>query len=232
MSEVPPVQPQQQPPFASQPMPPQPEKRSNSTLIWIIVGIVAFCGVFGIGIFAAILFPVFSQARYAAQKTSCLSNQKQLATSFIMYATDSDEQLPPKNKPWMDLVQPYTESESVFHCPSLSKDNHSAYGYAANKYVLGESFESFIEPMNGALLFDSVLTPRNADSGFESLPRPGRHNNANNFAFLDGHASSVKDGMPLPAEVPPMDRLSPDNEKTAGQDQVNLDNLDKPLIEK
>jgi type II secretory pathway pseudopilin PulG len=44
-----------------------------------------------IAILAAILFPVFSQARESARQTSCLSNTKQLALSTLMYAQDYDE---------------------------------------------------------------------------------------------------------------------------------------------
>ena len=43
-----------------------------------------------IAILAAILFPVFSQAREAARKTSCLSNERQLGIAARMYMTDYD----------------------------------------------------------------------------------------------------------------------------------------------
>jgi len=48
-----------------------------------------------IAILAAILFPVFAQAKVAAKKTMVLSNCKQLGLANIMYATDSDDLLPP-----------------------------------------------------------------------------------------------------------------------------------------
>jgi len=44
-----------------------------------------------IAILAAILFPVFAQAKLAAKKTSDLSNLKQLGTASIMYGTDNDD---------------------------------------------------------------------------------------------------------------------------------------------
>src|SRR5438270_13311006 len=47
-----------------------------------------------IAILAAILFPVFAQAREAARQTTCLSNLKQLGTGLTMYAQDHDETLP------------------------------------------------------------------------------------------------------------------------------------------
>lgn len=47
-----------------------------------------------IAILAAILFPVFAQAKEAAKKTQSISNAKQLGTSTMIYATDYDDYLP------------------------------------------------------------------------------------------------------------------------------------------
>lgn len=47
-----------------------------------------------IAILAAILFPVFAQAKEAAKKTQLISNTKQIATSFILYAGDYDDRFP------------------------------------------------------------------------------------------------------------------------------------------
>jgi prepilin-type N-terminal cleavage/methylation domain-containing protein len=44
-----------------------------------------------IAILAAILFPVFAQAREKARAASCLSNCKQLGLSQMMYTQDWDE---------------------------------------------------------------------------------------------------------------------------------------------
>ncbi len=63
-------------------------KRSGFTLIELLVVIAI------IAILAAILFPVFAQAREQARSTSCLSNVKQIGLSVKMYATDYDEAFP------------------------------------------------------------------------------------------------------------------------------------------
>lgn len=47
-----------------------------------------------IAILAAILFPVFAQAREKARQATCASNLKQLGTAFIMYSTDYDDTFP------------------------------------------------------------------------------------------------------------------------------------------
>lgn len=62
--------------------------RRAFTLIELLVVIAI------IAILAAILFPVFAQAKAAAKKTSDLSNQKQLATAFQIYLTDNDDLYP------------------------------------------------------------------------------------------------------------------------------------------
>jgi prepilin-type N-terminal cleavage/methylation domain-containing protein len=59
--------------------------RRAFTLIELLVVIAI------IAILAAILFPVFAQAKEAAKKTSCLSNDKQIGTSAQMYLTDNDD---------------------------------------------------------------------------------------------------------------------------------------------
>ncbi len=47
-----------------------------------------------IAILAAILFPVFAQAKLAAKKTADLSNIKQIGTAVVLYINDSDDVYP------------------------------------------------------------------------------------------------------------------------------------------
>jgi prepilin-type processing-associated H-X9-DG protein len=82
-----------------------------------------------IAILAAILFPVFAQAREKARSASCLSNMKQLATAVMMYTQDYDEMYPAGfdalnwtgNDLWSRKVEPYIKNLKVFTCPSDSK---------------------------------------------------------------------------------------------------------------
>lgn len=62
-----------------------PQRRLAFTLIELLVVIAI------IAILAAILFPVFAQAREKARSTTCLSNLKQIGLGFMMYAQDYDE---------------------------------------------------------------------------------------------------------------------------------------------
>src|SRR5579859_1170301 len=78
-----------------------------------------------IAILAAILFPVFAQAREKARQTSCLSNSKQLGLGIAMYVQDYDERMPGLEWAWQSaqftwpqMVQPYIKNWNLFRCPS------------------------------------------------------------------------------------------------------------------
>lgn len=96
-----------------------------------------------IGILAAILFPVFSQARDMARATASLSNMQQIGHATQMYAQDYDETLIPwRNCPvrsqdgvqacsindqvaslWTNTIQPYQKNKDILFCPSYSDAN-------------------------------------------------------------------------------------------------------------
>lgn len=101
--------------------------KNGFTLIELLVVIAI------IAILAAILFPVFAQAREKARQTSCLSNHKQLATAIMMYAQDYDEQYPNglQQDWWMDTwvrtTQPYVKNFQVYRCPSDSVAANPSY---------------------------------------------------------------------------------------------------------
>lgn len=66
-----------------------------------------------IAILAAILFPVFAQAREKARGTTCLSNVKQIGLGIIMYADDNDEILP-RSYSWEHNDNPFSLSTGTF----------------------------------------------------------------------------------------------------------------------
>ena len=117
------------------------QRRNGFTLIELLVVIAI------IAILAAILFPVFAQARAKARQTSCLSNMKQINLATAMYVQDYDESFYPhrfnsgtdtnpflqdpvgnatisgsaRNKTfWISLLQPYCKNYQLFACPSNS----------------------------------------------------------------------------------------------------------------
>jgi len=80
-----------------------------------------------IAILAAILFPVFAQAREKARAITCVSNMKQIGLAMLMYAQDNDELLPryqtfPADPNriadnWLGIIQPYEKNVQLTACP-------------------------------------------------------------------------------------------------------------------
>jgi prepilin-type N-terminal cleavage/methylation domain-containing protein len=97
-------------------------KRTNNafTLIELLVVIAI------IAILAAILFPVFAQAKAAAKKTADLSNLKQTGLSIFLYANDYDDSLGdavtygPETETYIlaARLQPYTKNRQIFKAPT------------------------------------------------------------------------------------------------------------------
>jgi prepilin-type N-terminal cleavage/methylation domain-containing protein len=71
-----------------------------------------------IAVLAAILFPVFAQAREAARKSSCSENLYQVGMALQMYARDHDGRMPPRNHDLSPLVGGYLESPAALLCPT------------------------------------------------------------------------------------------------------------------
>lgn len=101
--------------------------RRAFTLIELLVVIAI------IAILAAILFPVFAQAREKARQTSCASNMKQWGTAANMYMQDYDGLYVSPYKYqgggcetldwWDDLLQPYAKNRQIAICPSAPLRN-------------------------------------------------------------------------------------------------------------
>jgi prepilin-type N-terminal cleavage/methylation domain-containing protein/prepilin-type processing-associated H-X9-DG protein len=116
------------------------------TLIEVLVVIAI------IAILAAILFPVFAQARDSARKTSSLSNQKQIGLALHMYLNDYDEtffftrntaiwqgydQDPEELEELLFplLLAPYVKNTQLFYSPSDRLINKGITSYAVNAHL-------------------------------------------------------------------------------------------------
>jgi len=144
------------------------------TLIELLVVIAV------IAILAAILFPVFAQAREKARQATCLSNLKQLSLGVLMYVQDYDEQFPPpaglvytspvgksncmECNGWELLTKPYTKSDNLYLCPDWRRIPlvqgtmpnpdwyYGSYGLAAG--FLGKSLSLVNFPSQKVMTYD------------------------------------------------------------------------------
>jgi len=130
-------------------------RRKAFTLIELLVVIAI------IAILAAILFPVFSQAREKARQSSCLSNLRQVGLAMRQYAQDYDEKTPPVRVPlpsrtivgarwscydpnWLggmpavfhpyDGYQPYMRNSQLLVCPSNPERSYGSRWALQNEY--------------------------------------------------------------------------------------------------
>ncbi len=112
-------------------------KRVGFTLIELLVVIAI------IAILAAILFPVFAQAREKARQITCISNEKQIGLAILQYVQDYDEVMPipgfngtcqrigtawdgravMNRYDWRWAIQPYVKSVSLPLCPDYERPN-------------------------------------------------------------------------------------------------------------
>jgi prepilin-type N-terminal cleavage/methylation domain-containing protein/prepilin-type processing-associated H-X9-DG protein len=129
-------------------------KPKGFTLIELLVVIAI------IAILAAILFPVFAQAREKARSIACLSNEQQLALAFIQYEQDFDEATPNGVNPyggaqgWAGQLFSYVKSSGVFLCPDdgtvqsggIISYHPSSYAYNSQVSIINPAFLAAGEP--------------------------------------------------------------------------------------
>ena len=184
---------------------------SAFTLIELLVVIAI------IAILAAILFPVFAQARAKARQAACLSNLKQIGMAALMYAQDYDgfilrtasgttnpaidknvfgEPVPARGFGeayyWQTFWVPYVKNSGIFVCPGMGVDYKTAprYTRTTGGVPLREVWSGY------SINYEGLCKSRNPNfiSIMDALPKP-----AETFLVMDGWSVSLSvDGADNP----------------------------------
>jgi prepilin-type N-terminal cleavage/methylation domain-containing protein/prepilin-type processing-associated H-X9-DG protein len=107
-----------------------------------------------IALLAAILFPVFSQARERARQSTCASNMKQLGFAWIQYTQDYDEYWPTGKQAngdgsgWYTSVYPYVKSAQLYKCPSDKTTPGQVISYSVNRNLMRVAESGLTAPPN------------------------------------------------------------------------------------
>ena len=137
-----------------------------------------------IAILAAILFPVFAQARAKARQTACLSNSRQIGMGILQYVSDYDEQFPAGigqigkkrvwgGEGWAGQCLVYLKSPEIFRCPDDLTSNGVvgnrlvSYGFNVNFLNLPDEGDKESSPPPPAVHISALNSPTNSALLFE-----------------------------------------------------------------
>jgi prepilin-type N-terminal cleavage/methylation domain-containing protein/prepilin-type processing-associated H-X9-DG protein len=176
-----------------------------------------------IAILAAILFPVFAQAREKARATKCLSALKQYGLAMNMYAQDYDEIYPYLNCGstgagtkiiWSRLLYPYIKNKEIWQCPSLNNpdSNQGIDTIRFWDYGTGYAYNGRVFPNDGtgctSIAMAAITTPSETFTIIDTNYTGGQsywayylyhvrvnHSDGANSAYFDGHAKHVSKGF-------------------------------------
>lgn len=132
-----------------------------------------------IGILSGLLShtEIFAQAKKAAQKTSCLSNVKQLALGLLILAADNDDVIKIDLSRAKKAVFPYTKNDKLWYCPGGPQDK---VAYTINPKVVNISMTAIQQPAETVLLYEGSKGQLDF-----------RHEGKAAVAFTDGHAKMI-----------------------------------------
>jgi len=163
--------------------------RRAFTLIELLVVIAI------IAILAAILFPVFAQAREKARAISCMSNIKEVELASQMYLQDYDEVMVLGNYPavgtpagsvwWPTALQPYIKTWNIYRCPDMGDPLNIWSGGPFDWYANWQVFASVGYNYDVLSHFNGADCSNSTGHSLATLSQP-----ASTIAFADSAAGT------------------------------------------
>lgn len=167
---------------------PMAPKRKPPWVLFIALGACAFCFVPG----AAIIFPVFAQAREAAIKTRMMTNVKKTGQSLMLYAAAANDHYPPADR-WMDASQTGNIDEVVLP-DDAGQTLPGKFNHAMNSNLSGLALAKLPDASQTVTTYWSTKADRNANDKVESV-RWSRKNKFTVVGLADTSARALKSGQ-------------------------------------
>ena len=188
------------------------------------------CALFGLAfivlVMLGVIFPFSSRPRYAARRTACLSNLKQIGVATQLYAADNADSAPPYlststaldgHEHLVKALNPFIKNESIWLCPetpkSLRSEEYSGIeGSGKMSYISPFEYAAYIrktesfklttipDPANLPYLRDPI---RAIEENEGTLLIKSGHGVKFNLLFADGHARAVemnRNGLNFPKQ--------------------------------
>jgi prepilin-type N-terminal cleavage/methylation domain-containing protein/prepilin-type processing-associated H-X9-DG protein len=157
-----------------------------------------------IAILAAILFPIFAQAREKARAISCASNERQIGLALLQYNQDNDELFPSGlslahsyGQGWAGQCEPYIKSMGLLKCPDdsaqqITYDGYPDYpvSYAFNTNAKGQALAQLNAPASTVLLCEVFGAKVRSDQTDEGV-----------LSGTSADLSPATDGLPDPTST-------------------------------
>jgi len=147
-----------------------------------------------IALLAAILFPVFAKAREKSFQTTCMNNQRQLATGINMYIQDNEEMVFPNpvSKPWTSQISNIIGANAtIYSCPTQNNGaSDAAPNYGFNSHLFAHPYADITQPSLTVMTVDQNATRTGSNYAvtyFGNAEVSNRHGYGTILSCVDGH---------------------------------------------
>lgn len=167
-----------------------------------------------VALLSVVLFPVLASAKAAANKVACVSNFHQVTLATSLYLADYEDRFPPvshdpasvhdasKDRTWVQLLLPYTNSFQVFQCPADHGARRRPDGVFDVDVTPGDTYSRYYEAsLRSDIGFNYLyLSPMIKDRyGWTAQPRNTSQiaEHTATILFTDSVWARTSDGRPV-----------------------------------